>query len=178
MGTNLTEIHCRYKCTDARVECGSPERKQIRMMSKKGTCNSTITRNESSISNESSETIASSASQSQDIQVSDGSIDNQTKLYIDTVIQSTAAAIMRNMQQLMDRQIETQRQWNSQYMETINQRFERLEQMNLQNDNISGNQGNDIGITTAEGNQESTVEINRDTSTSQGNYPHPQSSTN
>jgi len=147
------------------------------MISKKGMRNSTITRNESSISNESSETIASSASQSQDIQVSDGSIDNQTKLYIDTVIQSTAAAIMRNMQQLMDRQIETQRQWNSQYMETINQRFERLEQMNLQNDNISGNQGNDIGITTAEGNQQSTVEINRDMSTSQGNYPHPQSST-
>ncbi|CAG8784998.1 15177_t:CDS:1, partial [Racocetra fulgida] len=31
--------------------------------------------------------------------------------------------------------------------------------------------GNDIGLTTAEGNQQSTVEINRDTSTSQGNYP-------
>ncbi|CAG8809450.1 17196_t:CDS:1, partial [Dentiscutata erythropus] len=42
-------------------------------MSKKGTQNLAITRNESSISSESSDTIATSTSQSQDIQVADGS---------------------------------------------------------------------------------------------------------
>ncbi|CAG8801428.1 542_t:CDS:1, partial [Dentiscutata erythropus] len=77
----------------------------IRKMSKKGTQNSGITRNENSVSNESSETIATSTSPNQDVQDLYGGIDNQTRAYVDTVIQSTAAALMQNMQQLMDQQI-------------------------------------------------------------------------
>ncbi|RIB12225.1 hypothetical protein C2G38_2258749 [Gigaspora rosea] len=136
-------------------------------MSKKSTRNPIITRHESSVSNESSETIATSTSQSQDIQISDAGIDNQTRVYIDTVIQSTTEAIMRNMQQLMNQHIETQKQWNIQCMETINQRFERLEQLNLQSEGNSSNQSSNNGQTTVERNQQSIAETNRDINMSQ-----------
>ncbi|CAG8825152.1 5830_t:CDS:2, partial [Gigaspora rosea] len=53
-------------------------------------------------------------------------------------------------------------------MKTINQRFERLEQMNIQSDDISGNQNNDSGQTTAESNQQDTIETNRELNTPQG----------
>ncbi|KAF0381758.1 hypothetical protein F8M41_012065 [Gigaspora margarita] len=86
-------------------------------MSKKGTRNPTITRNESSVSNESTETVATSSSQNQEAKNSDGSVNIQTKAYIDTVLQTITAAIMRSMQQMMDQQLETQRQWNLQCIE-------------------------------------------------------------
>ncbi|RIB27508.1 hypothetical protein C2G38_2137789 [Gigaspora rosea] len=136
--------------------------------------NPTITRDESSASNESSDTIATSTSQNQNVQDSSGGIDNQTRMYIDIVIQSTTEAIMRNMQQMMNQQIKNQRQWNTQCMETINQRFERLEQMNIQSDDISGNRNKDSGQMTVESNQQGPIETNRELNTSQGNYsPSP-----
>ncbi|CAG8743031.1 10069_t:CDS:2 [Gigaspora rosea] len=130
--------------------------------------NPTITRDESSASNESSDTIATSTSQNQNVQDSSGGIDNQTRMYIDIVIQSTTEAIMRNMQQMMNQQIKNQRQWNTQCMETINQRFERLEQMNIQSDDISGNRNKDSGQMTVESNQQGPIETNRELNTSQG----------
>ncbi|CAG8654791.1 23852_t:CDS:1, partial [Gigaspora rosea] len=63
-------------------------------MTKKGSRNSTITKNESLASNESSETIAISTSQTQDRQESSEGLDSQTRACIDTVIQSTAVAMM------------------------------------------------------------------------------------
>ncbi|CAG8771169.1 23935_t:CDS:2, partial [Gigaspora rosea] len=87
-------------------------------------------------------------------QWSNESLDSQTRAYIDTVIESTAAAIMRSMQQMMDQQTENQRQWNSQYMETINQMFERLEQMNISNNDTSGNRSSESSQITAERNQQ------------------------
>ncbi|CAG8536203.1 42283_t:CDS:2 [Gigaspora margarita] len=128
----------------------------------------TITKG-SSASNESSDTIAASTSQHQEGQDLDRGIDNQARTYIDTVIQSTAVAIMRNMQHLMEQQIETQRQWNVQYMEIVNQRFARLEQMNLQNNDNNSDHNNDSGHTTAERSQQCTIETNKDTGTSQDN---------
>ncbi|CAG8730401.1 11834_t:CDS:1, partial [Gigaspora rosea] len=95
--------------------------------------------NESFASNESLKTIDTSTNQTQEGQGSNEGLNGQTREYIDTVIQSTAAAIMCSMQQMMDQQNENQRQWNSQCMETINQRFERLEQMNFSNNDTSGN---------------------------------------
>ncbi|CAG8823269.1 11882_t:CDS:2, partial [Gigaspora rosea] len=53
-------------------------------------------------------------------------------------------------------------------MKTINQRFERLEQMNIQSDDISGNRNNDSGQTTAESNQQDTIKTNRELNTPQG----------
>ncbi|RIB21382.1 hypothetical protein C2G38_2176813 [Gigaspora rosea] len=91
-------------------------------MTKKGPRNPTITRNESFASNESLKTIDTSTNQTQEGQGSNEGLNGQTREYIDTVIQSTAAAIMCSMQQMMDQQNENQRQWNSQCMETINQR--------------------------------------------------------
>ncbi|RIB30469.1 hypothetical protein C2G38_2152619 [Gigaspora rosea] len=60
------------KGTRDRRTTAAPERKQICKMRKKGTRNPIVTRNESSASNESSETIATSTSQNQDVQISDG----------------------------------------------------------------------------------------------------------
>ncbi|CAG8820131.1 16930_t:CDS:1, partial [Dentiscutata erythropus] len=51
---------------------GGSERRKIRKMSKKGTRNSGIIRNESSVSNESVETVATSTNLNQDVQDSFG----------------------------------------------------------------------------------------------------------
>ncbi|CAG8819898.1 567_t:CDS:2, partial [Cetraspora pellucida] len=93
----------------------------------------------------------------------------QTKTYVDTVIQTTATAIMRTMQQYMDQQFEVQREWNSQCMDTINQRFIQLEQTSQQSNN--NNHQNDDTNQTITNNQQGNMETDRDTGTSQGNYP-------
>ncbi|CAG8850354.1 24683_t:CDS:2, partial [Racocetra persica] len=97
----------------------------------------------------------------------DMNIDPQTKTYIDA------------------------RDWNTRCMETINQRFAQLEQMNLQNDRNDSNQSNsnqnndnqnnsnqnnsnqssNTSQPTIEIDQQNSAETQRITGISQGNYP-------
>ncbi|CAG8598808.1 13621_t:CDS:2, partial [Cetraspora pellucida] len=121
--------------------------------------------NASIVSNESVETITASGSQSQEERSPEIGIDTQTKTYVDTVIQTTATAIMRTMQQYMDQQFEAQREWNSQCMDTINQRFTQLEQTSQQSNN--NNHQNDDTNQTITNNQQGNMETDRDTGTSQ-----------
>ncbi|CAG8818260.1 23736_t:CDS:1, partial [Racocetra persica] len=65
-------------------------------------------RSESSISEKSTETIAAPGSQERQDTTTD--IEARMKEYVDVAIQATIAALIRNMQQYIDRQAETQRE--------------------------------------------------------------------
>ncbi|CAG8795871.1 29627_t:CDS:1, partial [Racocetra persica] len=160
-------------------------------MSRRNTRNLAITRNDSTVFNESIETVAMSSSQNQETQSLDMNIDPQTKTYIDAVIQTTTASVMQTMQLYMECQFKSQRDWNTRCMKTINQRFAQLEQMNLQNNRNDSNQSNsnqnndnpnnsnqnnsnqssNTSQPTIEIDQQNSAEVQRITGISQGNYP-------
>ncbi|CAG8684688.1 7051_t:CDS:2, partial [Cetraspora pellucida] len=107
---------------------------------------------EKATSEDTVEVHASHESQRQDTDKRNIQIDTETKSYLDAIIQSTASAIMENMRQYIDQQLEAQREWNLRCIETINQCFAQLEQTNL----IGSVENNRL----QEGNYPSTLIIN------------------
>ncbi|CAG8811496.1 8076_t:CDS:2, partial [Gigaspora rosea] len=75
-----------------------------------------------------------SGSQEQEIQSHESQLSPQTKAYLDTIIQSTAASLALSMRQYMDQQFET-----------INRRFAQLKQANI---------GGDVGTSSNHSNTE------------------------
>ncbi|CAG8778554.1 9601_t:CDS:1, partial [Cetraspora pellucida] len=94
---------------------------RVRRMSKPKTRNSNKSRSEGTISVNSAETVGFVSNQEGEDPTTD--IESRTRSYIDIAIQAASVSIMQNMQQLINRQAETQREWNAQLMDTINQRL-------------------------------------------------------
>ncbi|CAG8689943.1 24949_t:CDS:2, partial [Gigaspora margarita] len=58
-------------------------------------------------------------------------IEPRTKSYIDSAIQAATMTIMQQMQQFVTQQAETQREWNAQVLESINQKLAHREPANI-----------------------------------------------
>ncbi|CAG8649671.1 8896_t:CDS:2, partial [Dentiscutata erythropus] len=58
-------------------------------------------------------------------------IDSQIKAYIDNACQTTVSTLIDKVKELINQQAETQKRWNEQLQNTINDRFGKLEQVGL-----------------------------------------------
>ncbi|CAG8516181.1 29638_t:CDS:2 [Gigaspora margarita] len=114
---------------------------------------------ESTISEETVGSSEVSGTQVQDTQSLAPIIDVQIKANLDMMIQATTVSAIQTVKQYMDQQLEVQKEWNVQCIETINRRFAQLEQAN-----IGGNEHQ---------NQEfgQTPNVGGSFGQSEGNYP-------
>ncbi|KAF0429208.1 hypothetical protein F8M41_005761 [Gigaspora margarita] len=103
------------------------------MTNKQKPRNNSTSRSDSTTSESSAETIG--AVDNQGNEDSTRNIEPGAKLYIDSTIQAAMVLLMQQMQQLLNQQAEAQRQWNTQLLETINQKFSHKAQPNTNNDN-------------------------------------------
>ncbi|KAF0511328.1 hypothetical protein F8M41_018277 [Gigaspora margarita] len=103
------------------------------MMNKQKPQNNNTSRSDSTTSESSAKTIG--AVDNQGNKDSMASIEPGTRLYINSTIQAAIVSLMQQMQQFINQQAETQRQWNVQLLETINQKLTHAEQPNVNNNN-------------------------------------------
>ncbi|KAF0475795.1 hypothetical protein F8M41_024545 [Gigaspora margarita] len=136
------------------------------MTNKQKPRNNNISRSDSTTSESSAETIG--AADNQGNEVSTASIEPGTRSYIDSTIQAATVSLMQQIQQFINQQAETQRQWNAQLLETINQRLAHVEQPNVNNNNQTESNPNNIQL----GNNQQRIINSRDNDrAAQDNYP-------
>ncbi|KAF0547898.1 hypothetical protein F8M41_000250 [Gigaspora margarita] len=127
------------------------------------TCNNTKNRSDSTASRSSNETIG--AVDNQETEDSSLGIEPKTRSYIDSAIQAATASIMQQMQQFMTQQAETQREWNAQILEKINQKLAHKDRPNI-NDN-----GQSPNNAQPDDNQQRATSSRTNNGSTQGNYP-------
>ncbi|KAF0433288.1 hypothetical protein F8M41_005099 [Gigaspora margarita] len=95
-------------------------------------------------------------------------IEPRMKSYIDSAIQAATITIMQQMQQFVTQQAETQREWNAQVLESINQKLAHREPANI---NESGQSKFSNNNAQSDDNQQRTPTSGNDNGAAQGNYP-------
>ncbi|CAG8728781.1 9176_t:CDS:1, partial [Dentiscutata erythropus] len=66
-------------------------------------------------------------------------MDPQIKEYIDSACQVTVSTLIEKVKELISQQAENQRQWNERIQNTMNEWFNKLEQVGLMNDGSEPN---------------------------------------
>ncbi|KAF0465692.1 hypothetical protein F8M41_026226 [Gigaspora margarita] len=130
------------------------------------TRNNTKNRSDSTASRSSNETIR--AVDNQETEDSSLGIEPKTRSYIDSAIQAATTSIMQQMQQMqqfMTQQAETQREWNAQILETINQKLAHKDQPNINDNGQSPNKAQ------PDDNQQRATSSRTNNGSTQGNYP-------
>ncbi|KAF0519616.1 hypothetical protein F8M41_016571 [Gigaspora margarita] len=125
--------------------------------------NTAKSRSESMASRSSNETIG--AVDNQETEDPSLGIEPKTRSYIDSAIQAATVSIMQQMQQFITQQAETQREWNAQLLETINQKLEPIDRPNI-NDN-----GQSPNNAQPDNNQQRITSSRTNNGSTQGNYP-------
>ncbi|CAG8614911.1 16084_t:CDS:2 [Dentiscutata heterogama] len=99
-------------------------------------------------------------------------MDPKIKEYIDNACQATMSMLIEKVKELIGQQAETQRQWNEQMQNTMNERFNKLEQVGMMsyvmdpnNNHANEEESNNQTITTICSPPEVRENI------PQGNYP-------
>ncbi|CAG8477865.1 33960_t:CDS:2 [Gigaspora margarita] len=121
----------------------------------------------STLSEETIESTEPSGSQEQDNQSQENLLSPETKPYLNAMIQTSATSIIQTMRQYMDQQFET-----------INRRFEQLEQANIGSNELNtNNRTNSEQVASVQQTQNRSQEVTRCTNTggnmdqTEGNYP-------
>ncbi|CAG8827194.1 1490_t:CDS:2, partial [Gigaspora margarita] len=91
-------------------------------------------------------------------------IEPKTKSYIDSAIQAATMTIMQQMQQFVTQQAETQREWNAQVLESINQKLAHREPANI---NESGQSKSSYNNAQSDDNQQRTPTSGNDNGAAQ-----------
>ncbi|KAF0469307.1 hypothetical protein F8M41_025586 [Gigaspora margarita] len=136
------------------------------MMNKQKLRNNNTSRSESTTFESSAATIG--VAENQGNEDSTASIEPGTRSYIDSTIQAATVSLMQQMQQFINQQAETQRQWNVQLLETIKQKLALVEQPNVNNNNQPESNPNNIQL---ENNQQRIINSRDNDGAAQDNYP-------